>query len=1542
MERVFRLFDFNIYNDKGGEHSDDEECEYKDTSSFMIQMFGINESGATCSIRVEEYKPFFYVKVDENWNKMLKNNFLEHIKSKMGNYYKDCIVDCKLIERKKLYGFDGSKLHKFIMFKFANLNAFNKAKNIWYTSSENEDGEKERALIKKGYKYRETYTELYEANIPPLLRFFHIQEISPSGWIALPNKKTVEITNSDKTTTCNFEFIINYKNIIPLNDKESRVPYKIMSFDIEASSSHGDFPVPIKSYKKLATNIADYFEKMDTVNITKETCKNVLVSIIKTAFGYDTLKNIDLVYPKEPVKTIEELETRMTNWFLTKVRDYNNKTYDEHSIEAAFETMYKELNKKDDGNNDDDVDTDENNASDDKNNNAPGETEERFAYNKFTHQQETYKNKQSTIVDIMCDQKFDRQGKINELILSLRSSFPPLEGDKITFIGSTFLRYGEQDPYLNHCIALNSCDDMPIQNSQIESYDTEKEVLLAWRDLVQRENPDIIIGYNIFSFDYEFMFRRSQECDCMEEFLKLSRNEDEMCATKNYKTGRYEIDKSSITLASGTYDLSIVKMTGRLQIDMLNWFRRTENLTSYKLDYVGGYFIGDEVKGLEQTTLLGSGSGEQITKIKTNNMTGLQEQSYIHFEEINHSSDYYKDGQKFKVLQVNKAEKWFSISGHENPSAKKVKWGLAKDDVTPKDIFRMTNEGPAARSVIAKYCIQDCNLVHYLMNKVDVMTDLIEMSKLCSVPMSFLIFRGQGIKLTSYVAKKCREKRTLMPVINKGSKDDGYEGAIVLEPKCGLYLDKPIAVGDFASLYPSSMLSENLCPSSKVWTKIYDLHNNMVEESGEKDDAGNYKYDNLPDYEYVDITFDTFRYVRKTPKASAEKVKSGYKVCRFAQFKEGKAIMPSILEELLGARKTTRKLIPLQSDEFMKNVLDKRQLAYKVTANSLYGQLGAKTSTFYEPDIAASTTATGRLLLTYAKKVVEECYQETVVDSKIGPVLTKAEYVYGDSVANYTPVYVKVNNEFTICTIEELAANYGHNLWKKCSEQGKQEKEFCELNGVHVETWTEKGWTKIHRVIRHVLAPHKKMLRIVTNTGLVDVTDDHSLVKSTGEEISPNDVTLGTELLHHNLPEGTYNYDFTHENQEKYKHLNPLIKTSIPHIQSISIKNSHLRMAQICAHVQSRGMYFDIKPSNILNKYYLRTNHFKTKRHDIVPVVIHKTELQYSGYVYDLTTENHHFAAGIGNMIVHNTDSVFFTFNLQNKDTHEPIVGPTALELSIEIAQEACHMVSSFLKAPHDFEYEKTFMPFCLLSKKRYVGILYEHDPTKGKRKEMGIVLKRRDNAPIVKDVYGGVIDILMKEQNIQKAIEFLQNSLQELVDGNVPIEKLIITKSLNSFYKKPQQIAHKVLADRIATRDPGNKPTSGDRIPFVYIVNSNKKALQGEKIETPTFIKENNISIDYSFYITNQIMKPLLQLFGLVLEDIWKMQHKTSKISKFKKEIDVVKKTIEDPKKAEDKINKLKDKEVKTLLFDKYLRETNNSKEGNQSLSKFFGSNKK
>ena len=169
----------------------------------------------------------------------------------------------------------------------------------------------------------------------------------------------------------------------------------------------------------------------------------------------------------------------------------------------------------------------------------------------------------------------------------------------------------------------------------------------------------------------------------------------------------------------------------------------------------------------------------------------------------------------------------------------------------------------------------------------------------------------------------------------------------------------------------------------------------MIKEWGEKDKEGNNIYDNLPDYKYVDVTYDTFKWIRKTPKGAMIKQLSGYKTCRFIQFNEGKAILPSILEELLAARKATKVLMKNEKDPFMANI---RQLAIKVTANSLYGQCGAKTSTIFEKDVAASTTATGRKLLIYAKKVIETAYDNTIETvNNYGEVKVKGEYIYGDT-----------------------------------------------------------------------------------------------------------------------------------------------------------------------------------------------------------------------------------------------------------------------------------------------------------------------------------------------------------------------------------------------------------------------------------------------------------------------------------------------------------------------------------------------------------------
>ena len=116
----------------------------------------------------------------------------------------------------------------------------------------------------------------------------------------------------------------------------------------------------------------------------------------------------------------------------------------------------------------------------------------------------------------------------------------------------------------------------------------------------------------------------------------------------------------------------------------------------------------------------------------------------------------------------------------------------------------------------------------------------------------------------------------------------------------------------------------------------------------------------------------------------------------------------------------------------------------------------------------------------------------------------------------------------------------------------------------------------------------------------------------------------------------------------------------------------------------------------------------------------------------------------------------------------------------------------------------------------------------------MGIVLKRRDNANIVKDCYGGIINIMMSSQNVNDAVKFTRSFLNDMVNEKFPLDKLIISKSLRGFYKNPDSIAHRVLAERIGKRDPGNKPSVGSRIPYVFIQTKKNVKLQGDKIESP------------------------------------------------------------------------------------------------------------
>jgi DNA polymerase elongation subunit (family B) len=151
----------------------------------------------------------------------------------------------------------------------------------------------------------------------------------------------------------------------------------------------------------------------------------------------------------------------------------------------------------------------------------------------------------------------------------------------------------------------------------------------------------------------------------------------------------------------------------------------------------------------------------------------------------------------------------------------------------------------------------------------------------------------------------------------------------------------------------------------------------------------------------------------------------------------------------------------------------------------------------------------------------------------------------------------------------------------------------------------------------------------------------------------------------------------------------------------------------------------------------------------------------------------------------------------------------------------------------------------------------------------MGIALKRRDNAPIVKDVFGGALDILMEKRDIKSAQKFVQDMLVSVMKNEIPLDKYIITKQLRDDYKNPDQIAHAVLAKRMAIRDPGNKPQVGNRLPYIYIDSRKNEKKQGDRIEHYDYVKDNKLKPDVEFYITNQIQNPVAQMFALAVDEL-------------------------------------------------------------------------
>ena len=286
---------------------------------------------------------------------------------------------------------------------------------------------------------------------------------------------------------------------------------------------------------------------------------------------------------------------------------------------------------------------------------------------------------------------------------------------------------------------------------------------------------------------------------------------------------------------------------------------------------------------------------------------------------------------RFIFDMFHEVKKGYKLDSYSLNNVSKLYLNDQKIDMPAKEMFRRYKDGdPVKLGEVAEYCIKDTLLPHKLMKKLCILLNLLEMAKATWVPLCFLVERGQQIKVFSQLTKKARELGFMVPTIRYGAiPEEPYEGATVLDAQKGAYYT-PITALDFEALYPSIMMAHNLCYSSYV----------MDEK----------RYGNIPG-----ITYETFEI--------------GDRKYKFAQ--DVPSLLPAILLELKQFRKKAKKDMAAATGS-MKEVYNGKQLAYKISMNSVYGFTGAGKGILPCVPIASTTTCKGRMMIDETKKYVEE------------------------------------------------------------------------------------------------------------------------------------------------------------------------------------------------------------------------------------------------------------------------------------------------------------------------------------------------------------------------------------------------------------------------------------------------------------------------------------------------------------------------------------------------------------------------------------------
>lgn len=422
-----------------------------------------------------------------------------------------------------------------------------------------------------------------------------------------------------------------------------------------------------------------------------------------------------------------------------------------------------------------------------------------------------------------------------------------------------------------------------------------------------------------------------------------------------------------------------------------------------------------------------------------------------------------------------------------NTSAKQF-IGQAKLDMPIRELNKLFRRGRSSDlRLIAEYCMRDTELCITLMKKLNLLKGEMAMANACLVPVDYMIFRGMGVKVLSLLGYQCYEDEKIVQdnhveYESLGKRKAEYTGATVIEPK-EIGLSEDVVVLDFTSLYPTNMIAHNMSSDTLVKSK---------------------KYMDLPGYKYETISYTDMEGEKTATFVQCDTSTSETK-------KKTQGVVPAVLDRLLSQRKEFKKLMEEweKKDKEIASTYDTYQLAAKIAANSVYGLNGARTFALYCKEVAACTTACGRRCLDIAESHTEKNYPF-------------AHVIYGDSVPGYMPVLLRnpLANAIKVVPIKDVfrSSNFTRANNKQYKLRSKDE--------LFTQTWSSNGWTEIKMLIKHKTS--KNIYKIASSLGLVEVTEDHSLLTSEGKPLKPKKLELSNPHLLHGFPKdnetsiGTY------------------------------------------------------------------------------------------------------------------------------------------------------------------------------------------------------------------------------------------------------------------------------------------------------------------------------------------------------------------------------------------------------------------------------------